>query len=217
MDLINIDNPIIIISNSALDKQVLRCFPSNRKITSTDDLNTLFHIAQENVGANLLLDLSLFNDDCHHPALNNIFKKCNSQLVVVFTQTQTPENLYTLFQQGCRGFLDSTIDDEQLIKAIKAIEIGELWINRKLIAYFMKKLLIEESANNTDAFYNGGLTARETQVIDCVAQGKCDKIIARELSISPNTVKNHLSHIFSKLNISDRLQLALLYHGIKIK
>jgi DNA-binding NarL/FixJ family response regulator len=61
------------------------------------------------------------------------------------------------------------------------------------------------------------LTPRESEIASFIARGKCDKAIARDLNISPHTVKNHLSRIFAKLQISDRFQLAMIYHGIQVK
>ena len=60
------------------------------------------------------------------------------------------------------------------------------------------------------------LTVRESEIASCVAKGKCDKIIARDLDISPNRVKNHLRNIYNKLQIADRFQLMLVYHGITL-
>ncbi len=83
----------------------------------------------------------------------------------------------------------------------------------------MNKLILEKSGR--EEILQGRplkqcLTNRESEVAQCIAQGKCDKLIARDLNISTNTVKNHLRNIFNKLQISDRFQLALIYHGIKL-
>lgn len=220
MDAANLEKPIIMATGTRLHNQVSRCYKKPKKIILAEELNALFQVLAGNIDATLILDLSLFDDNVEHPAIKTIFKKGFEQRIIVFTSEQEQTNLYKLFEQGARGFCHATISDELLIKAIKAVEDGELWIGRKLISYLMSKMILDMTrkggAASGQALGDCELTPRESEVIDCVAKGKCDKLIARELGISPNTVKNHLSHIFSKLQIADRFQLALIYHGIKI-
>jgi DNA-binding NarL/FixJ family response regulator len=221
MDAANLEKPIIMATGTRLHNQVSRCYKKPGKIILAKELNALFQILPRNIDATLLLDLSQFNDDVEHPAIKSIFKKGFGQRIIVFTSEQEQANLYKLFEQGARGFCHTTISDELLIKAIKAVEEGELWIGRKLIGYLMSKLVLDvarkRGAASGQTLNDSKLTLRESEVISCVAKGKCDKVIALELDISPNTVKNHLSHIFAKLQIADRFQLALIYHGIEVK
>ena len=77
-------------------------------------------------------------------------------------------------------------------------------------------MLPQSDAAQNKKLIGSELTMRESEIASCVAKGKCDKIIARDLEISPNTVKNHLRNIFNKLQISDRFQLALVFHGITL-
>jgi DNA-binding NarL/FixJ family response regulator len=78
--------------------------------------------------------------------------------------------------------------------------------------------MLDQSGKSLDekniSLNRASLTPREAEIAEHVAQGKCDKRIARDLNISPNTVKNHLGNIFKKLQISDRLHLALIYQGV---
>ena len=213
--------PLILVTGTRLYNHVSRCYDEPVKIILARELKELFHILPVNTGATLLLDLSLFKDDVDHPAVKSIFKKAFEQRIIIFTNQQDPSNLYKLFEQGARGFCLSTISDELLIKAIKAVDEGELWMGRKLIGYLMSKLILDRAKNNdgtmSQPLTNSNLTPRESEIASCVAQGKCDKIIARDLDISPNTVKNHMRHIFDKLHIADRFQLALIYHGITLE
>ena len=214
----NIETPLILITGARLYNRVSRCYKKPVKIILAEDLNTLFQILPMNTGAMLLLDLSLFSDDVDHTGVKSLFKKGFEQRIIVITKEQDPANLYKLFEQGARGFCHPKISDELLIKAINAVNDGELWMERRLGGYLMSKLIMDRSGANQDQpSCNGKLTPRESEVASCVAKGKCDKIIARDLDISPNTVKNHLQRIFNKLQIADRFQLALIYHGIDLK
>lgn len=220
MTTVDAEKPLIVVTDTSLYKQVSQCYKKPEKIILAEELNTLFDVLWKNIGATLLLDLSLFNNNVEHPAIKSIFNKGFEQRIIVFTNEQKAAKLYKLFEQGARGFCHRTISDELLIKAIKAVEEGELWIGRKLLGYLMSHLVLDRARISSTAsgemLGDYKLTLREAEIIGCVAKGKCDKVIARELNISPNTVKNHLSHIFAKLQIADRFQLALIYHGIDI-
>ena len=221
MDIADPEKTLILAAGARLYSQVSRCYKNPEKIIVAEELNVLFNVLLENIDATLLLDLSLFDDDVEHPAIRTIFKKGFGQRIIVFASEQDKANLYKLFEQGARGFCHTTISDELLIKALKAVEEGELWIGRKLTGYLMSKLVLDMARKSGAAAAGQSLndyelTPRESEVMGCVAKGQCDKVIARDLGISPNTVKNHLSHIFSKLQISDRFQLALIYHGIEM-
>jgi DNA-binding NarL/FixJ family response regulator len=220
MDKAHPEKTLILAAGARLYDQISRCYKKPETIIVAEELNTLFNVLLENIDATLLLDLSLFNDDVEHSAIKTIFKKGFGQRIIVFTSEQEKANLYKLFEQGARGFCHTTISDELLIKALKAVEEGELWIGRKLTGYLMSKLVLDmarkSGAASGQSLNDYELTPRESEVMGCVAKGHCDKVIARDLGISPNTVKNHLSHIFAKLQISDRFQLALIYHGIEM-
>ena len=220
MDAANLEKPLILVTENRLYNQISRYYQKSVKIVLAEDLNDLHQILHENIDATLLLDLSLFNDDVDHSEVITIFKQGFEQRIIVITDEQDPAELYKLFAHGARGFCHSKISNEQLIKAIEAVDDGELWIGRKLIGYLMSRLFINMTRNNSDTSGHGlvktNLTRRESDIAYCVAHGKCDKIIARDLNISPNTVKNHMRNIFNKLKIADRFQLALIYHGIDL-
>lgn len=215
-----LEKPVIIATGPRLYNQLCQCYSMQVEIIRADELNTLFQVLPGSTDATLLLDLSLFNDDVEHPAVKTIFKKGFEQRILVFTSEQERPALYRLFEQGARGFCPHTISNELLVKAIAAVDEGELWIGRKLTGYLMSRLFLERArkigATPDHALDYGRLTSRESEIVSFVARGKCDKVIARDLDISPNTVKNHLSHIFAKLEITDRFQLALIYHGIDV-
>ena len=215
MDTTNLEKTIILTTETKLYNQISQCYKKPVTIILAEDLTDLFQILSENIDATLLLDLSFFNDDVENPTLKAIFKKGVEQRIIVATNEQDPAKLYKLLEQGARGFFQSTIDDELLMKAIKVVNEGELWIERNIIDYLMSELVLggirksdrtlEPTPNDTT------LTPKESEIANCVAQGKCNKIIARDLCISLSTVKAHLHHIFKKLQVVDRIQLAIIY------
>ena len=117
MDTTSLEETLILTTGIKLYNLVSRCYKKPVKIILAEDPNTLFQVLPENINATLLLDLSLFNDDVDHPTVKTIFKKGVEQRIIVVTNEQDPAKLYKLLEQGARGFFQSTISDELLMKA----------------------------------------------------------------------------------------------------
>ncbi|MGJ0486283.1 MAG: response regulator transcription factor [Methylomicrobium sp.] len=211
-----IEKPIVIATSEKLYQRIVQCHPDSTEVFSVTDPEVLSLVLADSLDALLCLDLSLFNNDVEHPTLKRILKEAYEQLVVVMTDESDLEKLLQLMEQGVRGFWHSAIDAALLRKSIQAVTEGELWITRHMLSYMVSKYLLARSREGVAATDSASLTAIEKEVAICVARGKCDKVIARELSISPNTVKNHLQSIYNKLQVSNRYQLGLMYAGLTV-
>jgi two-component system nitrate/nitrite response regulator NarL len=123
-----------------------------------------------------------------------------------------------LDKAGAHGFFRGDISTMLLNKAVQAVCNGELWMPRSLITRIIDNLARARPSQpgSTSAEYSAVecLTPRELQVARMVHLGGNNKTIARELSISERTVKAHLSAIFRKLNIQNRLHLALFLNDV---
>ena len=220
MDTVNLEKTLILATGSKLHNKFSQCYKKPVKILLAEELSTLLQILSENIDATLLLDLSLFNNDVDHPTVKTIFKNGVKQRIIVITNEQDPAKLYTLLEQGARGFFQSTISDELLMKAIRVVDEGELWIDRNVINYLMSDQILGRIRKSYETpepkSSESTLTLRESDIANSVVQGKCNKIIARELGISLSTVKAHLGHIFKKLQVINRVQLALLYQETRL-
>ena len=97
---------------------------------------------------------------------------------------------------------------ETLVTAIRAVHGGQAWVDREITG-----TLLEELAHRGHPAEGGTegpqLTAREQEIVDLVIAGCRNREISERLSISEKTVKAHLSNIFAKLGVRDRLELAI--------
>ena len=114
---------------------------------------------------------------------------------------------------GGRGYVLKSTRLDAVAEAIRVVAAGGIWIDpnlpRKIFDIFQRNTTSPAAA----VAARGGLTRREREVLTCVAQGISNLEIARKLCISEQTVKTHLTHIFAKLAVKNRLAAALAFYG----
>jgi DNA-binding NarL/FixJ family response regulator len=126
--------------------------------------------------------------------------------IVLTDCVDTPDVLKSL-KLGVRGVVPTDSAPEVLINSIRSIMADQFWIGREPVTGTLPSLRkLETSRRRTKAF---GLTRRELEIVRAVVAGYTNKEIAERSSISENTVKSHLTHIFNKLGASNRVELAL--------
>jgi DNA-binding NarL/FixJ family response regulator len=112
-------------------------------------------------------------------------------------------------QLGARGVILKASMGE-LAPAVNAVMSGQYWINGKSVSNIVQELHeISEDASPHGSARTLGLTKREIDIVSLVAQGGTNKEIAKNLGITEDTVKRHLTNIFNKVGTSTRLELAL--------
>jgi two-component system, NarL family, nitrate/nitrite response regulator NarL len=105
---------------------------------------------------------------------------------------------------GARGVVLKHVGAEVLIKSIAAVHAGEYWVEREILAEWARS-----AQPGGDKALPAGLTPREMQIIQEILCGSTNRDIADKLKISEETVKRHLSNVYDKLGVSNRLELAL--------
>lgn len=122
--------------------------------------------------------------------------------VLMLTMFHEDENVFQAMRAGARGYLLKGADQAEIVRATRAVAAGEAIFGpalaRRLIGYF--------ASGRGSALPFAGLTEREREVLELVAQGCSNADIARQLFLSPKTVRNHVSNVFSKLQVTDRAQ-----------
>jgi two-component system nitrate/nitrite response regulator NarL len=136
--------------------------------------------------------------------------------VVVITDKPSNDEAMAVVQAGAMGYCHCMAIPSQLQEIAVAVEHGGLWVGQELLQKLLLASVAVASPANRDqaAHALAALTDRERMVAAEVAKGASNKEIARVLDITERTVKAHLSVIFEKLAVRDRVQLALLLNNV---
>ena len=124
--------------------------------------------------------------------------------VIILTSFAEDEKVFPSIKAGALGYLLKNVSPPDLVKAIQAAHRGEAQLHPDIARKLMDEFSSRPSQPASDE-----LTERELEVLRLIARGRNNRDISRELVLSENTVKTHVSNILSKLHLSDRTQAAI--------
>ena len=129
--------------------------------------------------------------------------------ILLLTSTITSQQIIEALHIGARGIVLKDALAGHLQTAIRTVYAGDYWIGGKRVVNLVSALhdLMQQAAVPQRKTY--GLTPRELEVVGCIVEGCSNRDIAKQFSLSEETVKRHLSNIFDKTGVSTRLELAL--------
>jgi DNA-binding NarL/FixJ family response regulator len=144
-----------------------------------------------------------------------LFEVAPDVQIIVLTGSEDGQLHRRVVAQGAKGLLQKDCSPEVLTRAIECVYAGEVWIERTMMA----SVLAEIAQTGSVAFTTprpASLTRREREVITLLCEGLPNRQIAARLHISETTVRRHLTTIFAKLDVSDRLELVIYSyrHGL---
>lgn len=176
--------------------------------TATSCDNALAQIAELAPDV-VLLDMDL-NGDSGIDVLVGLAGR-QSTRVLVLTGVRDQEILDAAILHRAHGILSKEAPADQVLKAIEKIHDGEFWLERETVGRVLGKMINGAGTAPLDpeALKQGALTAKERVVIRLIVDehGACNKTLAKRLSISEHTLRNHLTAIYQKLNLRNRLEL----------
>lgn len=127
--------------------------------------------------------------------------------VLVVTLFEDDESVFTALKVGARGYVLKDAEEDDIIRAIRAVAAGEAIFSPTIAARLMDYFTATQASPHAAVFPE--LTEREREVLALIARGRSNAEIAGELTLSLKTVRNHASNIFNKLQVADRTQAAL--------
>jgi len=176
-------------------------------VAEAHDGKEVLEILQKQEPDILLLDLKMPGLD-GLATLQRLQGQKTKTKVIVLTASDDEGEYVQAMKFGTSGIVLKQTATELLIKSIRKVHGGEIWLDSRTTAAVMKQFASPGEAGAKDR-ERSPLSQREREIVVLVAQGFKNKEIAERMFISEQTVKNHLHNIFDKLGVSDRLELAL--------
>jgi len=170
---------------------------------------------------NVLPDIVLCHDDLikdqQISVISSIKGASPATRILVLGVGRVIESQIELLKQGARGYFDNHLPPEKLHFAIHAILHGEVWVERYVISSLIDELthVATPEISQEQQLSLALLSPKEIEVATLVSHGSTNKMIAHKMAITERTVKAHLTTIFQKLAIFDRLSLAILFRDLR--
>ena len=155
--------------------------------------------------------------DINMPELNGLdsLKKMRdmgiNSRVIIITGKPSKDSIITATKMGAKGYLSKNADPEVMVKAILDVSRGRSYLDLKVASLLTQNDKDESHDFITEKIQN--LSKREYEVLILLSEGHNNKTIGEELFISEKTVKNHITKIFKKLEVNDRVQAALFAYN----
>ena len=152
-----------------------------------------------------------------HPILE-FTKKCDPMRAIIIGDRFNEESVIAMMKSGARGFLLREHLDADIVKCIRVVARGELWLSTALIGRVIdeliresdKKLLLKSPTSNQVSRMKS-ISQREMEVMALISESMTNEEIAEKLFLSAKTVKTHIRNIFEKAGIRNRVEAVLLY------
>ncbi len=128
--------------------------------------------------------------------------------VVILTMSDSEDDMSAALRAGVRGYLLKDMEPEEVIDSISRASRGEMVVASSMMLKFAQILQSGPKGSAMNSLV-ASLTDRERQVLDHLSSGQSNKVIAKALDISHNTVKLHVRHIMEKLNLRSRVEAAV--------
>ena len=177
-------------------------------IADTDNANRAADIARRDSPDVMLLDLRMPGTGGLE-VITPVHEASPTTKVLILTASDDRRDHVVALSRGARGIIMKDSAADTLVTAIRSVHAGQAWVDREITGTLLEELAHRGGSTGAEAGAPAALTAREKEIVDLVIAGCRNREISDRLSISEKTVKAHLSNIFAKLGVRDRLELAI--------
>ena len=189
-------------------RQILGMQADFAVVAEARDGEEALQIIEEHCPDILLLDLNMPRV-AGMGILQSLQSKAGGTKVIVLTASDDKNEFIQAMRLGAAGIVLKRSPTELLLKSIRKVHAGEIWLDSHTTAAVMHQFAAGDERPAGQGRERAPLSPREREIVALVAQGFKNKEMAGKMFISEQTVKNHLHNIFDKLGVSDRLELAL--------
>jgi len=165
-------------------------------------------IAQKSLPDIMLLDMNMPGSGL--AAIGQISECCPAVKVISLTVREDHDAVTTALKLGARGYVLKGASGSQLVEIVRAVHEGGSYVSPSLAAKLLAELDLPEQAASPRIATHENLTAREEQILRLIGKGFSNKEIARELDLKEKTVKHYVTNILQKLQLRNRVEVAIL-------
>jgi DNA-binding NarL/FixJ family response regulator len=193
---------------------IKQALPEHYDVNDFDDIASLLSAVNEISPQLILCHQSLFEGEMDHQ-LSALAQQCEGSRVLIIGPPRPMAIQIEALKQGARGYFNQELALDKLDDAMQLIMNGEVWVERHVISGLIDELTHKPEISDAQRQALESLSPKETEVAKLVSHGATNKMIARQLNITERTVKAHLTTIFQKMNLPDRLSLAILFRDLR--
>ena len=190
-------------------RRLIECEPGLEVIGEAADVFHVIELAKTSQPDVILLDLAMPGGNGLE-AVDSLMQHAPSARIIILSASVSREQVVKAMQLGVRGIALKECTSKNLIEGIRLVMEGRYWVAgdcmNSLVEAIRDEAALEAPAKKPKDF---GLTRRELEVISLVVAGYSNPEIARKCAISEQTVKHHMSNIFDKVGMYNRVELAL--------
>jgi two-component system nitrate/nitrite response regulator NarL len=203
---------VLVADNSAIHSELLsEALGRDRRFTvvgSATNSTEIHHHARQSMPDVLLISASL--DDKPEGGLDVLAESraAHPRLkTVVLLESPKREIIIQAFRLGARGVFSRNSPVKVLGKCISCVQGGQIWASSQELGFLLEALAIAPAVRPLDSVGLNQLSARELEVVNCLAEGMSNQEIAQRLKLSRHTIKNYMFRIFNKVGVSSRVEL----------
>ncbi len=187
-------------------RRLLESEPDLRVVGEASDGAEAVALAQQLKPDILLLDLAMPLSPGME-ALRELTAARNPVRTILLTASVERPQIVEALQLGARGVVLKESATQVLMKSISTVMAGSYWVGHESVPDLKQLVLADAAPEQAGSRY--GLTRREMQIVAAIVDGLSNREIAEKFSVREDTIKHHLTSVFSKLGVSTRLELAL--------
>jgi DNA-binding NarL/FixJ family response regulator len=216
MDVANISknsvNTVMLVDDQSLYREMLA-----ELLMRQDHLDVIADVGFDQEHLSLALNLKpdlIIVDPCMNredniPCVFRLAQHCKNSHILLIATPCSPQHYLEFIKAGVAGIVLKTQNSRVLLKAVDRVLANELWIDRTILKTEIPVIASPPPPDAPEHFGLTSLSKRERQVVNLVVKGHNTSSIAQLLHISEKTVRNHIYSIYGKLEVKDRLELAL--------
>lgn len=204
----------LVIPDQAQAEQIKQTLPDIYAVSGFDDIASMLAVAVEDKPQLIVCHQAFFESD-NDVALADLARQCVDSRIMIIGPSRPMTIQIAALKQGARGYFNEELPLDKLHNALQLILHGEVWVERHVISGLIDELTHKPEISEQQRQALETLSPKELEVAKLVSHGATNKMIASQMDITERTVKAHLTTIFQKMNLPDRLSLAIFFRDLR--